>query len=193
MAKAELLTQAAQHSVGIREGQRGIVLEIRQILAEIESCEEFVALVEQKLKQTLQHIPYSHLILSIKGIGVITTAGLIGEVGDFRQFRSISQLLKHAGLDLYEISSGKHNGQRHISKRGRALLRKLLFFAAMRTVRAGGIMHEHYQRYLANGMKKVMALVAVARKLLRIIFALVRDQSAYQADYGKLPACGQAA
>ena len=62
-------------------------------------------------------------------------------------------------------------------------MRKLLFLAAVCTVRKGGIMHDHYQRYLQNGMKKVKALVAVSRKLLGIMFALVRDRSLYEEDH----------
>ncbi len=110
----------------------------------------------------------------------MTAAGLIGEVGDFRQFSTISEMMKLAGMDLFEISSGIHRGRRRISKRGRPLLRKLLFFAALNTVRKGGVMHACYQRYLHRGMPKVKALVAIARKLLRIIFALVRDHRQYQ-------------
>ena len=183
MARAKLLVEAAQQSVGIREGRGAMVMEISHLLSTIEGCEAFVAQLEKELRQTLRLIPYSQFILPMKGIGQITVAGLIGEVGDFRHFNSIPEVLKHAGLDLYELSSGNHKGQRHISKRGRPLMRKLLFFAAMRAARSGGIMYAHYQRYLANGMKKVVALVAVARKLLCIIFALVRDQSTYQADF----------
>jgi len=192
-ARARMLYESAQRSVGIQEGRSSIVLEIREILSAIGNCELFITEAEKELGRHLREIPYSHLILSMKGIGVITLGGIIGEVGDFTKFHSISELVKHAGLDLYEISSGKHKGQRHISKRGRALLRKLLFFAALCTVRKGGIMHEHYQRYLANGMKKIMALVAVARKLLGIMFALVRDQSTYKANYAETQRARKAA
>ena len=131
----------------------------------------------------LKEIPYSHSILSIKGIGKVTAAGLIGEVGDFREFGTISEITKLAGLDLFEISSGKHKGRRRISKRGRPLMRKLLYFAAINVVRINGILHEPYQQMLSNGMPKVKALIAIARKLLRIIFALARDNTAYMDNY----------
>ena len=55
----------------------------------------------------------------MKGLGVVTVAGLIGEVGDFTKFRTQSEIMKLAGLDLYEISSGKRKGQRRISKTGK--------------------------------------------------------------------------
>lgn len=182
-ACAKTLYEAAGKSVGIKEGQASIVFEIQEILLAIEASERSIALFEEKLSEHLKQIPYSPSILSIKGIGEITAAGLIGEVGDFTKFNTVSELLKHAGLDLFEVSSGKHKGKRRISKRGRPLFRKLLFFAAVNTVRKGGIMHKHYQRHLQKGMKKIKALIAIARKLLGIIFALVRDHSKYVADY----------
>lgn len=134
---------------------------------------------------TLDQIPCSRSLLSLKGIGKITAAGLIGEVGDFSKFSTFSDVEKLAGLNLFEISSGKLKGNRHISKRGRALLRKLLFFAALNTVRKGGVMYLQYRKYLERGMPKIKALVAISRKLLRIVFALVRDHSEYQNNYSK--------
>jgi transposase len=186
MAKAEALYEGAMQSVGIKEGRIAVTLEIQEMLSGIEACNSLVDLFEEKLSHHLDEIPYSHLILSMKGIGKVTAAGLIGEVGDFNSFGCAKELLKHAGLDLFEISSGKHKGYRRISKRGRPQLRKLLYFAALGTVRKGGVMHELYQRHLQKGMKRIKALVAIARKLLCVIFALVRDQSEYVAGYERL-------
>jgi len=45
-------------------------------------------------------------------------AGIIGEIGDFKKFKTRSEIMKLAGLDLYEISSGKMKGQRRIAKKG---------------------------------------------------------------------------
>ena len=134
----------------------------------------------------LEQIPYSRSILSIKGIGNVTVAGLIGEVGDFKKFHTIAEIMKLAGLDLYEISSGKHKGQRRISKRGRPLMRKLLFFASINVVRANGIMHGEYRQMLNRGMPKIKALTAISRKLLGRIFALVRDNTVYIENYSEI-------
>lgn len=184
--RAQALYEAAQSSVGVIHGQASIVLEICEILAALESSERFTDFLEQEMANHLKEIPYSNSIFSIKGIGKVTVAGLIGEVGDFRKFRTLSEIMKLAGMDLYEISSGKHKGNRRISKRGRSLLRKLLYFAALNTVRKGGVMHQRYQIYLAKGMPKNKALIAIARKLLGIIFALVRHNSVYINDYSNV-------
>jgi transposase len=181
--RARELYTAAKTSVGTREGRQGVLFEIKEILSIIETTERFVAELEKEMSRHLERIPYSRFILSIKGVGEITVAGLIGEVGDFREYNTISEILKFSGLDLFEISSGRHKGQRRISKRGRSLMRKLLFFAAINTVRKGGIMHEYYQGCLTRGMLKMKALIAVSRKLLGVIFALVRDHSGYIEDY----------
>ena len=145
----------------------------------------FIAKVEEKMAYYLEFIPYSKFIISIKGIGRITTAGLIGEVGDFRQFKTIPEITKLAGLDLFEISSGNHKRTRRISKRGCPLMRKLLYFATLNLTRKGGIFHEIYKGYLNRGMMKIKALIAISRKLLRIIFALVRNHTEYIYDYNK--------
>jgi transposase len=178
-AQAKALYEAAAESVGLREGTKGIVLEMEEILSVLEACNRFIEKLEEEMLPYLEQIPYRDSLLSVKGMGVITVAGLVGEVGDFRHFHTLREVMKLAGLDLFEISSGKHTGNRHISKRGRPLLRKLLYFAAINTVRKGGVMHTCYQRYLERGMPKTKALIAIARKLLGILFALVRDHSQY--------------
>jgi transposase len=181
--RARALFEAANESVGVREGRSSMLLEIGLMLDTIAAYDRFVEGLETEMVRHLEQIPYSRVILSLKGIGPVTTAGLIGEVGDFTKFGTISEVLKLAGLDLYEVSSGKHRGKLRISKRGRPLMRKLLYLAALSTVRKGGAMHEWYQRALGRGMKKTKALVAVSRKLLGIIFALVRDHSVYVENY----------
>jgi transposase len=184
-AQSQALYDAATQSVGIQEGRRGILLDMEEILSSLEGCQRFIEKMEEEMLPYLEQIPYSNYLLSVKGIGEITVAGLIGEVGDFRQFRTLREMMKLAGLNLFEISSGKHKGNRHISKRGRPLLRKLLYFAAINTIRKGGVMHSCYQRHLEKGMVKTKALIAIARKLLGILFALVRDHSQYDEQHSQ--------
>ncbi len=183
--RAKALYEASKASVGVIEGQASIIREIREILTLMESAECFTEGLEKEMIHYLKQIPYSRSILSIKGIKEVTAAGLIGEVGDFRRFKTLSEIMKLAGLDLFEISSGKHQGRRRISKRGRPLLRKLLYFAALNSVRQSGVMYDRYQQCLDRGMPKTKALIAVARKLLGIIFAVVRDQSVYEKDFSR--------
>jgi transposase len=176
---ATALINFAKTTIGIQEGLDGLVMDIQHALVQLEMVDSLMAELEHEMEITLQRIPYSRKLLSIKGLGIVTVAGLIGEIGDFTKFTTQSEIAKLAGLDLYEVSSGKRQGQRRISKRGRSLLRKILYYAAMQTIRKNGIMHDYYQRLIGRGMKSMMALVAVSRKLLRIIFAIVRDDTEF--------------
>jgi transposase len=183
--RVEKLYNAAKESVGITEGKEGILFETSHLVSNIEAENRYIESLEEQMVMYLEQLPYSRSILSIKGIGNITAAGLIGEVGDFNKFKTISEVMKLAGLDLFEVSSGKHKGRHHISKRGRALMRKLLFFAAINAVKSHGIMHARYQKMLKNGTPKIKALIAVSRKLLRIIFAIARDNTQYDENYNR--------
>ena len=181
--RARQIYDAACDSTGISEGQQSIVFEIEHLIGRIEAEDEFIESLQKQMKLYLQQVDYSKNILSIKGLGEVTVAGLIAEVADFKKFDTISEITKLAGLDLYEISSGKHRGQRRISKRGRPVMRKLLFFAAINAVKSKGIMHAKYQQMLARGMLKMKALIAISRKLLGLIFAIVRDNTKYIQNY----------
>jgi transposase len=185
MDQAEAVYKAACKTVGITEGKESILFEISHLISNVAKENRYIEQLEERMPKYLEQVSYSQSILSIKGIGPVTAAGLIGEVGDFNQFKTISEVMKLAGLDLFEVSSGTHKGRHHISKRGRALIRKLLFFAAINAVKTHGIMHEKYRKMIDNGTPKIKALVAISRKLLRIIFALARDNVVYDKNYDK--------
>ncbi len=181
--QAEKLYLAATQSVGICEGLPSLVEEIQNILQAMDLQQRFIDKCEEDISRNLVQVPFSRDLLSIKGIGEITVAGIIGEVVDFNNFTSTHEIEKFAGLNLFEISSGKHKGKRRISKRGRSFLRKVLYFAALNTIRKGGIFHEKYQGYIDRGMPGNKALIAIARKLLRIMFAMARDHKEFIEEY----------
>ena len=179
-ACAERLLSAASNTVGIREGIEAAAYSIRSSVIAIENIQKEISVIEKELLRILHKIPYAEQLLSMPGIGPITIAIVLGEAGDLRRYQRAEELIKLAGLNLFEISSGKHHGQRHITKRGRPLLRKCLFYAALRTVKTGGAFREDYLRHTqTNQMHKTKALVAISRKLLRVLFALVRDGVEY--------------
>jgi transposase len=180
---AESLIALARETVGIKEGLAGLFMDIRHILTQLEAEARFISEIEAEMGANLERIPCSVKLLSIKGLGTVSVAGLIGEVGDFSKFSTQSEIMKLAGLDLYEISSGRRKGQRRISKRGRSLLRKILFYAAIQMIRKNGIMYDYYTRLTGRGMEKMRALIAVSRKLLRIIHAILRDNRDYVGGY----------
>ena len=131
------------------------------------------------------------LLLTIPGIGPATAAGIIAEIGDIFNFSSGRQLVKLAGFDLCGAQSGTSiNTLRHISKRGRKVLRTVLYQAVVSCIRCGSHLRACYLRILANqpNKKKVRpkAMVAIACKLLRIMYRMLTEKKAFNPNYDRI-------
>jgi transposase len=102
-------------------------------------------------------------------------------LGNPANFQNARQIIKYAGYDPQEKDSGQRVGRKRISKKGRWLLRKTLFFMGMRVVVKDGYFKEYYQRKLESKnrfgqlLKKREGLCAVVIKLIKVMFALMRD------------------
>lgn len=177
--KAEALLQAAKASVGVQEGLECQLLDLEQILDTLELLDDQVHRIEQQQKRYLQDIPYAQFLLSIKGIGPVSVASLIGEIGEVRAYQRAEELIKLAGLNLYEVSSGIHKGKRRITKRGRRRLRKVLYCASIPLLRHNPVFRETYVALRSREKPAQQAIIALCVKLLRILFALVKNQQPF--------------
>ncbi len=177
------LHEAAINSIGVKEGQEAYKKEIRRQLEQVELLERQLSEIEEQIKAIVEQLPENRILQSVKGIGLITAAYLLSEVVDFKAYRVQKEIEKFAGLNLYEISSGKHKGQRKLSKRGRTLLRKALYMVVLNMIKKTGIYYNDYQGYLIRGVKKVEAMVIIMKRLLRMLHALVRDNKMFVENY----------
>ena len=138
--------------------------------------------LEKEIEELALQIPGVKEMLTIKGVGIMTAAGFVSEVGDIKRFTHPSQIQKLAGLNLIENSSGKHKGKTSISKRGRARLRALLFRVMMPLVSKNNefkMLHEYYTSRKENPLKKKQSLILLCCKLIRIFFAMMNKQVEY--------------
>lgn len=174
---AEAILATASRSVGASLAIGMHRLSLSQELASWEHASRQRLVVEERQKALLKEVPYAENLASISGIGPTTVATVLGETGDLRAYTSAKAVLKVAGINLYRSSSGKKLGPTRISKRGRSRLRHGLFLATLSMVsREGATMYAYFQRLVReNGMLKMKAMVAAMRKLVGILFALVRD------------------
>jgi transposase len=185
--KIAALYEAARTSVGIREGVAGLRLMLTHSLSRYTQIQEEWSHLYQLIEEVVETFEETIYLLSVKGVGVLTVAILLGETGGLGRYRSAEDVLKLAGLNLYECSSGKRRGRRRITRRGRSMLREALYLAAVGVVRRGGVLNDFYERLRSNGKQRAVALVAVACKLMRILFSLARDKRFYQLDYSPEP------
>jgi transposase len=158
-------------------------LELRgDITAHIGWLKQRLAALEADLRQAIKNDPdwcaEDHILRSAKGVGPATAATLIGglpELGSLNR-RKISKLLGAAPLAR---DSGKFKGKRMIWG-GRSSVRAVLYMATLVATRYNPVIRLFYQRLLAAGKLKKVALVACMRKLLVILNAMVRDGKPWQ-------------
>lgn len=180
--RAQLLMDAAQASVGVDYGAESAQCKLRLLLESLELTNRQLAQIEEEMAAALQKTGISEYLLSIKGIGVVSLAVCLGELGDPLRFDDPRQLSRLAGYNLVEDSSGKNKSGTCISKRGRKGLRRILYQMALTAVAVNPEMKELY-RYLktrtANPLKRMQALVVISKKLLTLIYTLAKKEQYY--------------
>ena len=180
-ARAMTLIEAAHNSVGL-DGGAGTRSELYMLLEEHRLWTSQLETVEKVISETVRKVKYVENLLAIKGVGVITIAGFIAEVGDIRRFKSPKQIQKYAGLELVENSSGKHKGRSRISKRGRRKLRRILYQVMIPLLARNKEFREIYDYYITrvkNPLKRRQAMVAVGCKLIRVFYAVLTKGVGY--------------
>ncbi|ACL19024.1 transposase IS116/IS110/IS902 family protein [Desulfitobacterium hafniense DCB-2] len=182
MKRAKSLYEAAQKSIGCTEGESCSRMEIQLLLQDYHTKTAQYQAVTETIDGLCRQIPEVAKLLEIKGVGLVTVAGFLSEVGDIKRFNSPKQIQKLAGLALRESSSGKHKGQTTISKRGRARLRAILFQAVMPLVAKNAEfaeIHNYYTTRTQNPLKKKQSLIALSCKLIRVFYAILTKGTDY--------------
>lgn len=185
LEKAKKIWEAAKESIGLKYVGEADRYRLKMNLEAIKKAECQLKEVEEEMAGLLANIPESKILMSIRGVGRITTAVFLGELGDPKNFTNARQIIKYAGYDPKENDSGKSIGRKKISKKGRWLLRKYLYFMGMRVIYRNTFFRKYYDKKLRKKnrwghiLKKKEALCAVIIKLIKVIFALLRDKKMF--------------
>ena len=197
LRKATALYQAATKSIGLRQIGSADRYRVQMCLEEVKRTVRTLKGMDQQMKNMLEEIPAAAYLLSIPGIGALSAAVFLGELGDPGHFQNARQIVKYAGYDPQESDSGSWVGRRFISKKGRWLMRKYLFFMSMRVVVLTNYFKAYYERKLETKNRvgqlprRKEILCAVAIKLIKVIFALLRDQRRFEDTSGTMMARSQ--
>ena len=195
-AKYELLVSKAREFAPLSINNPSNVAMMGVYISMIKTLDENLAKILKAIRQLItedmaKDTPMLSLTLellqSIPGIGLLTAATILAEVGDFSAFSKPGKLVAYFGIDPSVMQSGEFIGTRNkMSKRGSKLLRRVLFTVALANIRTkrdkkpcNPVMMEFYKRKCQSKPKKV-ALGAVMRKLVCIIFAVLRDRKPFE-------------
>lgn len=123
------------------------------------------------------------LSTTIPGIGQTTASAILAEVGCFANFNNHRQVVSFAGLDVVARQSGPQDPKRHISKKGNSTIRSMLYICAMSAIRFNPKMREFYDRIKKSNPSGKVALVAVMRKLLILMYSVCKSKKPYDPEH----------
>ena len=183
--KAAQLLEAAKDSIGVDYGEKAARFKIQQLMEELELITNQLKSVEEEMSEALKKTEIAEYLMSIPGIGVVSLATCLGELGDPLRFENARQMSRLAGYNLIEDSSGKNKSGTCISKRGRKNLRSVLYQISLTMVANNKELRQLYD-YLKtrekNPLKKMQALVVISKKVLTLIFTLSKKKAYYEPE-----------
>jgi len=176
--KAEAIQNAASQSVGVGFLVDAVHVQMRCLLEQIDLLQEQVAQLDEAMAELMEQIP--QYITSIPGIGPVTGAAILGEIGDVHRFPSADKLVAYAGIDPTVYQTGQFQAsQAHMSKRGSPYLRHALWLAATVAVRHDPDLQTYYKTKRKEGKHHGTVIGAVCRKLLARIYVILKEQRPY--------------
>ena len=163
-----------QQSLG---GEKILKASLKKLISQINSLD---TLIQKHLRDTVREAGLSDQVQrckALEGVGDLTAYALVMAFlrGDFRNSDAFVAFL---GMDVHVKDSGTRTGKRKLTKKGDSETRRLLYCAAM-AARKSARWASVYQGYLDRGLAKTQALVILARKLVRIAFALMKNRTSY--------------
>jgi len=178
-------------SVGLRDGVQALQLMVQQELQILALLERQRSEAQEAMVGCFLELPEAPYLLTIHGLGLVSAAVIVAEIGDPSRYRNGTQWTKLAGIQpTPNISGRKSHSRTPMSRKGRPRLRTALFFAVMRLIQMDDAFAREYQRFWQrekNPLTKMQAIGALMNKLLRIMWALVRKQTFYNPALVHIP------
>ena len=177
--KAIQIRDLARNSIGLNSNS--VSFELKQTISIIQFIQEQLDDVEKRIKEILKEI--NSPILTIPGISFKTAGSILAEIGDISRFDSPAKLLAFAGLDPSMYQSGKFFSTHSVMvKRGSKYLRFALMTAARMVCLNDTTFNAFKDRKMAEGKHYMVAMGHVAKKLVRVIYYLLKTNNVYQAS-----------
>lgn len=184
--KVQQLYSLAKTSIGIVDGARAVAMEISLIVEKYDLIRKQIGLIESILVRLVDETEEGKYLLSIRGISYVAAAGLLAELGNFKTYHTAKQMIKMAGSNPTESeSAGKRGAHTPMSKQGRPVLRYCAWTTVIPMLRLNPDFRAWAKRLRerpahANPLNGREVVGAALNRLLRLAFAMVRDQKLYQ-------------
>ncbi len=181
-----MLYNAARESLSVNLSQGPFEESIKDYISILNNLRDNLTRMRNRMVKLARLSPQFELLLSIPGVGEVTAATILSEVGDVLNFPTVKQLVAFSGLDPSVFQSGRFKATKNkISKRGSSHLRKALYQATVAGIRkrkgkpANPVIYEFYSKKLSEGKAPNVAIIAASNKLLRIIYGMLKSRTTF--------------
>ena len=184
--KLRALHHTAKASTSIAAGAQSLSTEISLLVEKLNLIERHIGIIERTLIRLVDATDEGKYLLSIRGLNYIAVAGLLAELGCFKSYRSAKQMIKMTGSNPTESeSAGKKGSRTPMSKQGRPVLRYCAWTAVIPMLRFNPDFRAWAKRRRerpvhANPLGGREIVGAALNRLLRLSFALVKNQTYYR-------------
>lgn len=175
---ASKIIETAKSSIGQSEDYLGF--ELQHTIDMIRFYQKQVEIYNNQIEIELNETEYGKIITSIPGVGTITGAMIISEIGDINNFKSPDQLLAFAGLDPSVYQSGEFEASHtKISKRGSKYLRWAIHQVSSGIWKWDKTFNDYYSKKINEGKHHYVAIGHIDKKLVRVIFSLLKNKQSF--------------
>jgi transposase len=176
---AEAFTTAARAQTVTLRGEDAAGHVVAQLATEILAIEQRIDAVDGLIAELLERHPLAGIVTSLPGMGNLLTAELFVHTGNLTEYPSPDNLAAHAGLAPVAHDSGIVTGNQRRPHRFHRRLRHIFWISAFTAVRVCPASRAHYDRKRAAAKTHTQSILALARRRVDVLWALVRDGSTY--------------
>lgn len=153
---------------------------VAELAAEILALKDHIELVDEEIEQRFFDRPEAEVLASLPGMGPLLGAEFLVAVGDLSAFESADHLAAYAGLVPAANDSGKRVGNNRRMRGGNKNLKRVFYQAAFASLRSSPESRAFYDRKKAEGKRHTQALIALARRRVNVIWAMLRDRTTFE-------------
>jgi transposase len=175
--KALAAAKAQSVSLPAQEVASRIVAELAK---DVLSFKERIESIDEEIGERFFARPEARVLISLPGMGAILGAEFLVAVGDIRTFESAERLAAYAGLVPAARDSGKRVGNHRRMRGGNKTLKRVFYQSAFASLRSAPESRAFYDRKRAEGKRHTQALIALARRRVNVVWAMLRDGTTFE-------------
>ncbi len=177
VAATALMAASEQHTALPGQDVAGQI--VADLATQLLGLDERLSRVESQIRARFAEHPQAEVITSMPGIGEILGAEFVVAAGDLSAYADAGRLASAAGLVPVPRDSGRRTGNLHRPKRYSRRLRRAFYLSAQTSIIREGPNRDFYLKKRAEGLKHVQAVIALARRRVDVLWALLRDNRTY--------------